>query len=344
TQPHLSPPSCFSEINFFHHSFLLWSSVILSFLSIYLRLHCWHLTMTNLSTTENIMLGVQDIQQGALDLTTDSPNMTYISVQPSTQQNSTRLDWILYTVPASAFLLGLYLFSLVLIKHKRREERNIHKERLNKMKYRPTQCRVNGFSTESVAKAVELCKAQLVETQSYENVEAAIYFNQEAVTYYVPEADGDGDEGCETDGARGETQNDVDSLHHPQNLTDTEDGESYENMECSLYAQPHKQRDIDAQDGGEASFKHNHIPPSPLIHAIPLSSDYINPNGIYRGQEEGEKHWNHPTDTDDESYENMDSSAYSQQYIHSDPNRPHRVTAVQEEEDDDSYVKMASIT
>ncbi|XP_035254535.1 uncharacterized protein LOC118216966 isoform X1 [Anguilla anguilla] len=275
--------------------------------------------MTTQTAFENSTLAVHP---GALNPTTTNHNMT--RTRPSIQRDSTKVDWILYVVPASAFLLGLCLFSLVLIKHKRREERIRRLERLRKM--RLTQRRVNGYSTESEDKAEETCKAQSAETQSYENVEAAIYFNQKGVTYYVPEADGDDyvtpdAEGCETDRGTAETQNDVNYLQPFQNLTDT-DGESYENMEISLYAQPRKRTDTDTQDG-----------------------DYVEPNETCEAQEEGEKHCNHQTDTDDESYENMAGSTYSQRHNHSDPCRPHTATAVQEEvEEEDSYVKMASIT
>ncbi|KAJ8253532.1 hypothetical protein COCON_G00201440 [Conger conger] len=267
------------------------------------------------SAFENISLAVQP---GALDLTTDNQNVTYISVQSITQPNSTRLDWILYTVPTSAFLLGLSLFSLVLIKHKQRGERIIREKRINRMKL--AQYRLNHFSTESVAKDGDVCKVQALEAQSYENVEAAVYSNQTRVTYYIPEANGDDTDYvtpdadiCESDGGKGET------LHPPPNQTDT-DGESYENMESALYAQPRRPTDTVGQEG-----------------------DYIEP---YGEQEEGEKHCNHLTDTDDESYENMDRSAYSQRHNHSESCRSNRATAVQEEdeEEEDSYVKMASIT
>ncbi|KAJ8402620.1 hypothetical protein AAFF_G00367030 [Aldrovandia affinis] len=283
------------------------------------------------STTQNI---TQNIQHEALDtMTPDNQNMTYISVESSIQQNSTRLDWILYTVPSSACLLGLFLFSLVLIKYRRREDRNLHKERCNKMK--PKEHRLNRFSTENAAEYGDLCKVYPVETQSYENVEVAIYFNQEGVSYCVPAEDGDdyaipNAEGSGTEEGREETQNDFDSLYPLQNLTDT-DGESYENMEISLYAQPrrHTERDTDTQEEG----------------------DYIHPDRTDRGKETGKpcNHWCLPqnlTDTDGESYENMQSSEYSQPYSHTNPNRLHSPTAPQEEaeEEDDSYEKMASIT
>ncbi|XP_036408741.1 B-lymphocyte antigen CD19-like [Megalops cyprinoides] len=171
-----------------------------------------------------------------------------------------------------------------------------------------------------------------METQSYENVEAAIYSNQEEVSYYIPAEDGDDyvfpdAEGCETEeGAGGERQNYC--LYPPQNLTDT-DGESYENMESSLYAQPRRQtqRCMDADE-----------------------EDYIDPDGGNGERGEGENHCNNLcprqnlTDTDGESYENMESSLYAQPRCHSDPNRPHSPHASQEEEEEDSYEKMASIT
>ncbi|KAG9342889.1 hypothetical protein JZ751_015105 [Albula glossodonta] len=182
-------------------------------------------------------------------------------------------------------------------------------------KAKSIQLRLNGFNSESEDKDDDPCKAEAMAAQSYENVEAAVYFNREAVTYYVPAEEGDDyvtpdTEGCETEEGSGETQND--SLFPPQNLTDT-DGESYENMESALYAKPRRRpaQDADTQE----------------------EEDYIDPDG-------GEK------EKDGESYENMESSEYSQPRRHSNPDLPHCQRTAQEgteEEEDDSYEKMASI-
>ncbi|XP_076866696.1 uncharacterized protein LOC143517773 isoform X5 [Brachyhypopomus gauderio] len=110
--------------------------------------------------------------------------------------------------------------------------------------------------------------------QSYENVAAAIYNNQDKVTYYVtqdedyitPDAGGDA----------GAVQNHNDHLQTPHTLTDT-DGESYENMEGCVYAQPRRNAHTHTAD----------------------NDDYIDPD------EEQKIHLDQPTS---ESYENLSGS------------------------------------
>ncbi|RXN35473.1 hypothetical protein ROHU_003788 [Labeo rohita] len=133
---------------------------------------------------------------GFNNVSDSTPNSS--QVQNPSNKTESRPDWLLYSVPALAFLIGIVLFTFICKTQRRRNN----------------------------------------ETQSYENVEAAIYNNQDKVTYYVS-----ADEDYLNPDAFVEEEMpgpDHNTLQLPSNLTDT-DGESYENMEGCLYAQPRKQ-------------------------------------------------------------------------------------------------------
>ncbi|KAK1785664.1 hypothetical protein P4O66_019016 [Electrophorus voltai] len=148
-----------------------------------------------------------------------------------------RPDWILYTVPSFAFVLGLLLFSLVCKtqSHRKRRRFSAMKRQMNGTTARQTD-KGPGCPEPFVDKQSNLEKQ---EAQSYENVTAAIYSNQDKVTYYVtpdedyitPDAVGD------AGAVHGQNQND--RLQTPHTLTDT-DGESYENMEGCVYSRPRR--------------------------------------------------------------------------------------------------------
>ncbi|KAG1931448.1 uncharacterized protein LOC120473111 isoform X2 [Pimephales promelas] len=151
-------------------------------------------------------------------------------VKNHSHNTASRPDWILYTVPASAFLIGIVLFTFICKTQRRRNARTQQRTHIN------GHVATFGLSVRWIESAKNIKKD---ETQSYENVDAAIYSNQDKVTYFVS-ADEDYLEpdaiGEEEVAAPEEHQN---TLQPPGNLTDT-DGESYENMEGCVYAQPRK--------------------------------------------------------------------------------------------------------
>ncbi|XP_056609374.1 uncharacterized protein LOC130426554 [Triplophysa dalaica] len=228
-------------------------------------------------------------------------------VKNTTHRTVSRPDWILYTVPASAFLIGIFLFTFICKTQRHRKTHVAKSTYRNKQVDNYTSFR---HSTDSVQSKNTKKKD---DAQSYENVEAAIYTNQEKVTYYVS-ADQDyitPEEVNEQDGIGPRPYQD--NLQLPQNLTDT-DGESYENM-ANLYAQPrkcsqqHKHRsaqegdyvypDQDGQDvtntdtGSYEMMADSHCSYEDLTH-----NDYINPD------DDGQKDFTFDhTDTD--SYEQM---------------------------------------
>ncbi|XP_076866693.1 uncharacterized protein LOC143517773 isoform X2 [Brachyhypopomus gauderio] len=202
-------------------------------------------------------------------------NLTKTGINTSPSRD-TRNDWILYTVPSFAFVIGLVLFTLVCKTQNHRKTRRISAVRRH----------TNGTAAKHSDKGHSLppsegnnttttCVCPSTEDgQSYENVAAAIYNNQDKVTYYVtqdedyitPDAGGDA----------GAVQNHNDHLQTPHTLTDT-DGESYENMEGCVYAQPRRNAHTHTAD----------------------NDDYIDPD------EEQKIHLDQPTS---ESYENLSGS------------------------------------
>ncbi|KAI2665968.1 Ral GTPase-activating protein subunit beta [Labeo rohita] len=153
---------------------------------------------------------------GFNNVSDSTPNSS--QVQNPSNKTESRPDWLLYSVPALAFLIGIVLFTFICKTQRRRNS-----------KYTGSASQRNTESAENNKKD---------ETQSYENVEAAIYNNQDKVTYYVS-----ADEDYLNPDAFVEEEMpgpDHNTLQLPSNLTDT-DGESYENMEGCLYAQPRKQ-------------------------------------------------------------------------------------------------------
>ncbi|XP_016295651.1 uncharacterized protein LOC107653450 [Sinocyclocheilus anshuiensis] len=159
-------------------------------------------------------------------------------VKTPSHNTASRPDWILYTVPASAFLIGIVLFTYVC---KTQQRRNAPaKQRTNTNGHFATYTDF-GYTESGTQRHMETNENNKKDdTQSYENVEAAIYSNQDKVTYYVS-----ADEDYLNPDAIGEEEVVGPEEHHnntlqlPSNLTDT-DGESYENMEGCLYAQPRK--------------------------------------------------------------------------------------------------------
>ncbi|XP_026056314.1 uncharacterized protein LOC113041938 [Carassius auratus] len=159
-------------------------------------------------------------------------------VKNHSANTASRPDWILYTVPASAFLIGIVLFTYVC---KTQQSRNAPaKQRTNTNEHFATYTDF-GYTKSNTQRHMETNENKKDDTQSYENVEAAIYSNQDKVTYYVS-ADEDylnPDEMGEEEVVGPEDLHN-NTLRLPSNLTDT-DGESYENMEGCLYAQPRTQ-------------------------------------------------------------------------------------------------------
>ncbi|XP_042574236.1 uncharacterized protein LOC109047130 [Cyprinus carpio] len=195
---------------------------------------------------------------------------------PNSPNTASRPDWILYTVPASAFLIGIVLFTYVCKTQRRRNAPAMQKTNTNGHFATYTDF---GFTKSATQRHMETNKNNKKDdTQSYENVEAAIYSNQDKVTYYVS-----ADEDYLNPDAMGEEEvPGPEKLHNntlqlPSNLTDT-DGESYENMEGCLYALPRKQTQ-QLQDAAE-------------------DDDYINPD-------EDRKQDLALDQTDTESYEIM---------------------------------------
>ncbi|XP_017563570.1 uncharacterized protein LOC108433483 [Pygocentrus nattereri] len=169
------------------------------------------------------------------------PNATESRLAPNTTEpaaiRATRHDWILYTVPSIAFVIGLMLFALIYKTQRHRETKTIRRVPAVKTTTNGTTAKHNdtrpGFTEAQMEKEADLKKQ---EAQSYENVSAAIYSNQDKVTYYVTQ-----DEDYITpvemgDAVTASEQNDNTYLL-PQNITDI-DGESYENMDGCVYAQP----------------------------------------------------------------------------------------------------------
>ncbi|KAK7167221.1 hypothetical protein R3I94_001577 [Phoxinus phoxinus] len=221
------------------------------------------------------------------------------AVKNHSQNTASRPDWLLYTVPASAFLIGIVLFAYTCKTQRRRNAPAEQRTHTNGHVATYTSFRC------PVMESAENKKKD--ETQSYENVDAAIYSNQDKVTYYVS-ADGDylePDAIGEEEGAGPEEHQNT--LQPPSNLTDT-DGESYENMEGCVYAQPRRQT-------------------QKLQHATE-DEDYINPDEDAK-QDLALDH------TDTESYEIMAESDCV--YNNTD------FTASHDTAEDDSYEQMHGI-
>ncbi|XP_043090783.1 uncharacterized protein LOC122341460 isoform X2 [Puntigrus tetrazona] len=233
--------------------------------------------------------------------TTASHNDSNVSGVKSRPNNTvSRHDWLLYTVPASAFLIGIVLFTYIC---KTQQRRNMPTKQRTKTNGHFAKYIESG--TQKHTESAENNKKD--ETQSYENVDAAIYSNQDKVTYYVS-----ADEDYLNPDAVGQEEVAGPKEHHntiqlPSNLTDI-DGESYENMEECLYAQPRKQTQKVRHDTED--------------------EDYINPDG------DGKRDLA-PDHTDTESYEMMSGPDYL--YNNTD------FTATNDTTEDDSYEQMNEI-
>ncbi|XP_036421996.1 uncharacterized protein LOC118805356 [Colossoma macropomum] len=219
------------------------------------------------------------------------PNTTESRLVPSNAESTAiraaRRDWILYTVPSIAFVIGLILFTLICKTQRRRETKTIRR-------VPAVKTTTNGITAKHDDTRPEFTEAQMEkeanlkkqEAQSYENVSAAIYSNQDKVTYYLTQ-----DEDYITPDAMGDAvtaseQNDNNYLHLPQIITDI-DGESYENMDGCVYAQPR-----------------NHT----QKHTLSVDDDesYENMEGNTCSFRPPAAH-NSTNTLDDESYERMDS-------------------------------------
>ncbi|XP_072530608.1 uncharacterized protein [Salminus brasiliensis] len=220
-----------------------------------------------------------------------SVNQHQTNSTPMTQSvrtSANRPDWLLYTIPSIAFVLGLLLFTMICKTQRRRETAAIRrvsavKTNTNGTTAEPNNTRSGFTGAESQAKP-SLSKQ---EAQSYENVSAAIYNNQDKVTYYVTQ-----DEDYINPDAMGDyvtMQEDSQSNHLqlPHNITDA-DGESYENMENCVYAQP----------------RH-----SAQKHTVSADDDesYENMEGNVCPYKSNLATHNSTNTLDDESYEQMDS-------------------------------------
>ncbi|XP_052409332.1 uncharacterized protein LOC127954286 isoform X1 [Carassius gibelio] len=140
-------------------------------------------------------------------------------VKNHSANTASRPDWILYTVPASAFLIGIVLFTYVC---KTQQSRNAPaKQRTNTNEHFATYTDF-GYTKSNTQRHMETNENKKDDTQSYENVEAAIYSNQDKVTYYVS-ADEDylnPDEMGEEEVVGPEDLHN-NTLRLPSNLTDT---------------------------------------------------------------------------------------------------------------------------
>ncbi|XP_026105013.1 uncharacterized protein LOC113076532 isoform X1 [Carassius auratus] len=183
---------------------------------------------------------------------------------------ASRPDWLLYTVPASAFLIGIVVFTYICKTQRPRNSRLPTKQRTNTTGHFATHTD-NGYIKSGAQRCMESSENNKKdETQSYENVEAAIYSNQDKVTYYVS-----ADEDYLTPDAIGEEeavgpQKHRNTLQMPSNLTTT-DGESYENMVECVYAQPRKQ----TQKLRHSTVNDDYINPD---EDGKQDTDYINPD------------------------------------------------------------------
>ncbi|XP_051743518.1 uncharacterized protein LOC127509089 isoform X1 [Ctenopharyngodon idella] len=218
--------------------------------------------------------------------------------------SASRPDWLLYTVPASAFVIGIFLFTYICKTQQRRNASTVKRTHTNGNVATYTAFRQTVSGTQRcMESAVNNNKD---ETQSYENVEAAIYSNQDKVTYYASADEDylDPDAIGEQEGAGPEEHQNT--LQPPSNLTDT-DGESYEDMEGCLYAQPRKR--------------------TQKLKDVTEDEDYINPDD---GKQD--LTLDH---TDTESYELMAESDCI--YNNTDFTASHDTT------EDDSYEQMIGI-
>ncbi|XP_076121699.1 uncharacterized protein LOC143102159 isoform X3 [Alosa pseudoharengus] len=211
-------------------------------------------------------MGSQDHSPGN---TTANPDTDYLSLQnrtsgvtsPITWQLRSNIgprpDWLLYTLPGLAFLIGIVLFLLVVKTHKRRTGGYHHRG-------------MKGCSSVKQTKNDDMGHTYLTkaDTQSYENVLAAIYSNQEGVCFYVQEDDDYVIPDGEDDAAEMFAQN-PNSLNLPDTLTE---GESYENME-GLYAQPRKRQNNGLEEDDSYENMDQHF----AVHQED-SDDYINPD------------------------------------------------------------------
>ncbi|XP_063040287.1 uncharacterized protein LOC134435323 [Engraulis encrasicolus] len=182
------------------------------------------------SVTETSMHTDDISQQNRVSTLVTSP--VVMLLRKNTEKAGSRPDWLLYTVPALAFVLGIVLFLFVYKVHKRTGA-YYHRD-------------LKEFSSVRQAESDDSGPTYLnkADTPSYENVLAAIYNNQDEVCYYVPEDEDyvipDDDEGPE----EMSPQTHLDCLDLPDTLTG---GESYENME-GLYAQPRKTQNRSQED------------------------------------------------------------------------------------------------
>ncbi|XP_073800292.1 uncharacterized protein isoform X1 [Danio rerio] len=246
------------------------------------------------TTTQNITTGVFHSKPDLKPVKTNSNN------------TASRPDWLLYSVPVSAFVIGIVLFTTIC---KTQRQRNGNRQHTATAKKRPqtngNAVTVNNFGSSTQRYMEKPQNNKKDETQSYENVEAAIYNNQDKITFYVSP-----DEDYLNPDATGEeemmrTEEQLNTLQLPSNLTDT-DGESYENMEGCVYAQPRKR--------------------TQRIQNTTEDEDYINPD------DDGNPIMDH---TDTESYEIMSGS----DCIYNNSG----FTAVHDLEDGDSYEVMDEV-
>ncbi|KAG7326002.1 hypothetical protein KOW79_010927 [Hemibagrus wyckioides] len=225
-----------------------------------------------------------------VNTTTALKNSSYTTVNTTTAlKNSSyttasRPDWLLYVVPSIAFVFGLWLFSKIYRRQRRREQALLQVAALKKV-MNTTSTGQHTYTSQRPTKAEKKDSSRLQnssetpgnlkkqEAQSYENVTAVIYSNEDKINYCVHQDDDYITPDADTDEVT-ETEKSI-YLQPLQNFLDT-DGESYENMEGSVYAhprQPIKKNALSVED-----------------------DDYINPDG------ENKHNLEH---TDTESYENM---------------------------------------
>ncbi|TRY97294.1 hypothetical protein DNTS_020586 [Danionella cerebrum] len=156
------------------------------------------------------------------------------------------------------------------------------------------------------------------DAQSYENLVAAIYNNQDEVLvcvsadedYLKPHAFGEAEE-------RSKAENNP-TMQLPSKLSDT-DGDSYEDMERCAYAQPRKL----SQRNPNANEDEDYINPDNYGESARIqkhtNTDYLNPCAFVEAEERSKEEDN-PTlqlpgnlsDTDGDSYEDMERCAYAQ--------------------------------
>ncbi|XP_048847855.1 uncharacterized protein LOC125718226 isoform X2 [Brienomyrus brachyistius] len=188
------------------------------------------------------MTGATSASQNHMQISTMSAGSPAIMNQGSTDYWA---NWILYTVPGSAFLLGLGLFLLVL---KTQPRRRVEANEIGCDRGKQAKQSLDGIISCSLDTGVALQKAKSAETLSYENVETGIYESQDALTQFNVD---DQEVYILPDEIHNGTQGNFNTHHAAQPLTESD---SYENMVCSLYARTIKEQPFEGNNEDAESY------------------------------------------------------------------------------------------